>query len=340
MGSLPPPYLPEAMLALTASCQGCGQKIKPNLWEKRQDPFIPIKANDDEKGRWHQTGVYIECTCGSRALLDIEYVKPRYKAFFFGDEAYREIGKNLIIVYSCMGATGNFVEECSAKLRDLKGALVPTLSPDAWKVHVTQLRAADKRLLNRHFSGITRGKYIDFMRGCSELIGQLSRVGYCVCGIATYGIGNHEKKERKKVRGAIERDVFLGVIGDIIFNTTRQGILPSFTFDAQSVRGIERGVEPWAENSYQFSRHFLGHLLLTHSNEVEVPKFVRPGSHAFLELADVHAFYAARYLSNIIQNKTEDEVDMASFGRFQYLRIWGNKIDRFQNLSNDLVFYR
>jgi hypothetical protein len=96
---------------------------------------------------------------------------------------------------------------------------------------------------------------------------------------------------------------------------TTQGARPYFTFDAQQAK--PDFVEAWAQRVELGARYSLLFGFIAKGFHIESPKFVQPGSHACLEIADVVSYVVARYIRSRLLGVTPD-LDPAHFGEVNY----------------------
>lgn len=323
-----PPFITEEMSNLRVRCDACGRTTQPDFWSRYKDPFIPIKSTHPSEGggAWHQVSVGLTCNCGQGKQLLVPWKKLTHLISHFGDEAYREVGQNFIAVYTLLGASSDYERDVGLALKDAKKSAAPTLDPDSWRIHVTEMNNGRKRVQHQHYKHLGRDDVEQLLQNCSKIISGMDAFAWKTCIVAVYQLGNHAKREQKRIRSKLERGMLLGILGETIFRTTSQELCPQFFFDAQSVAAITRGTEGWAEEAYLGSRHYLGHLFLSHSNDIPPPRFVQPGSHPFLELADVHAYTVARTIERKLR-KLSPEAGLERFGQFKYLNFRGNRID-------------
>lgn len=310
-----PPFVTEAMAALKVECSSCGATSRPDFWKRHDEPFEPIPSGD---GTWHQVSVGVQCQCGETNFIPVPTTELTNRCFLYADKAYRQLEGNFVAVYSFLGGTSGYVDDAEAALSRLKESVFPNLDPARWVVHATKMMSGQQRLQHAHYQTMTIAKVSEFFDGCAAIIKNLGEGEANTCIVAAYPLGRHRPQERARVQNSIERGMVLGLMGHVIYNTTGSKLLPVMTFDAQTQKAIDNRYAGRARDAYFGSRNYLGHLFVTHSNDVPAPTTARPGSHALLELADVHAYFVARSVERQMR-KLEVERPLEGFGLFSYL---------------------
>lgn len=317
------------MASLAITCSSCRTLTKPDFWKRHEEPFewIPSTHANANGGSWRQVAVSVPCTCGVINNLSLKIADLQTNIYFFGDEAFRgdEPDKLFVGVYSLIGSTNGPVKEIEDQLRQVKKDIAPKKEPDSWTIHAAQMVSGHQRLKHPQYRDFGRDAVEILFAKCAGLISQLGAWGWNRCITTVYQIGNHPKDERKKIRRSLNRGLFLGLVGETIHGATAQNLYPHLTFDAQSSSAPALGEEGWANAAFYGSRHYLGHLFITHSNDVLPPKFVRPGSQPLLELADVHAFHVARTIWQRAHGQEPDR-GIQQFGEFRYLSFRGDRM--------------
>lgn len=324
-----PPFITEEMASLAVTCSNCSIRARPDFWKRHEEPFewIPSIHPSANGGAWRQVGVGVSCVCGAINNLPLKVTDLQNNLYLFGDEAFRgdEASRLFVGVYSLIGSTSGPVRDIENQLKQVKRDIAPTKEPDSWTIHVAQMVSGQQRLKHPQYRDFSRDAVEILFVKCADLISQLGHWGWNRCITTIYQIGNHPKHERKKIRRFLNRGLFLGLAGEAIHSATAQSLYPHLTFDAQSSSAPARGEEGWANAAFYGSRHYLGHLFITHSNDVPPPKFVQPGSQPLLELADVHAFHVARTIWQRAHGQEPDR-GIRQFGEFRYLSFRGDRM--------------
>ena len=89
-------------------------------------------------------------------------------------------------------------------------------------------------------------------------------------------------------------------------------------FDADRPVSGEYAIQSWATDSFGGLQRTLLYPFLAKGIPIPEPRFVRPGSHPCLELADFVSFVVARYLWQLHQGK-EIEFQPARLGKVFYM---------------------
>lgn len=317
------------MASLAVICERCNRRSKPDFWKRHEEPFewIPSNHPNSKGGGWHQVSVGVLCECGAVNNLPLKVIDLHRNLFLFGDEAFRgDEGSGLFVgVYSLIGSTSDPIKDVENLLRKLKRDIAPNKEPDSWTIHAAQMVSGQQRVKHPQYRDFNRDTVETLFAECANLISQLGQWGWNKCITTVYQLGNHSKDDRKKIRRSLNRGLFLGLVGEAIHSATAQGLNPHLTFDAQSSSAPARGEEGWANAAFYGSRHYLGHLFITHSNEVHAPRFVQPGSQPLLELADIHAFHVARAMWQRSHGQEPDR-GIPQFGQFRYLSFRGERM--------------
>lgn len=320
-----PPFLPPELASTSWKCSSCGSTVQPNWWQRHNDPFIPIQS-DVAEGTWRQASVITRCKCGEPHNLPVPTKDLKHRIEYFGDEAYREPKGLLIEVYSLIGGTSGPVRDAAANLFEAKKQLIPHAEPSAWRVHATELVHTRTRLAKPLTSGIDLPRLNEFWNHCAAIISELGKWKGNRAATTIYQLHRHPKRQQRTIRDKLQRGLFLGLLTRAIHASTSAELLPVFTFDAQTAKGVEREVEGWADEAYLGSRRYLGYLFLTHSNDIPKPRFVAPGSNPMLELADIHAYFTARSLERRALKLSVDR-PLSQFGEFDYLGMKGTTLE-------------
>ena len=320
-----PPFLPEGIAEIHAPCPRCGAIVRPNLWQECDSSFSPVYPKDTlgEKGAWIQTSATSFCKCGHRVDFPIEFKKLHHPIYFFGDDADRQLGQFSLHSYSLIGATSGPTEEMGLKLKELKQRYVTTFDPESWRVHTTEMLNGRKRVVHPVYKNFTKESLDSFFLECAHILKERENMTWNQHVTAIYR-APPQKKERFKVGSQVKSCAHNALVSYAIHKATAQHLRPLFTFDATKPVKSYPHIEAWSYDTYSGSRRYLAHAYLTHSNDIHAPSLVVPGSHPCLELADVHAYFAARSIFQRYSGKLP-ELSLTEFGRFCYIAVAGGE---------------
>ncbi|WP_286873584.1 hypothetical protein [Spongiibacter sp.] len=323
-----PSFLPEEIAAIHAACPKCGAVVRPNLWNECDFPFTPIypEGTKGEKGAWIRISSVSKCTCGEEIEFPIEAKKLEHPLFFYGDDADRLLGGYSLHSYSLIGGTSGPIKEMCEELAKLKREYVPSLAPDKWRIHVTEMLNSRKRITHAIYKHFNRDSLNQFFLDCADILRSQDKMTWNQHVTAVVKTPK-SKKERKKHLNEARHIAHNALLSYAIHKATKQNLRPLFTFDA--CKPIKRypHIEGWSFSTYSNSRRYLAHAYLTHSNDIAPPSFAEPGSHPCLELADIHAYFAARSMYERYQGK-EPQLPLDRFGVFRYINV--NHGERFE----------
>lgn len=318
---LGPPFLPEEISDINANCPKCEAIVYPNFWEKFDDPFTPIYPNGTkgESGAWIRTGSVSKCACGEIVSFPITFKKLEYPLFFYGDDADRLLGDYSLHSYSLIGGTSGPIQDISEDLIKLKRKYVPTFEPENWRIHVTEMLNSRKRVVHPVYKSFSRDSLHQFFLECAEILntkGQMTWNQHVTAVIKT----PKSKKEKKTYFNEAKHVAHNALLSFAIYSATKKNLRPVFTFDACKPIKSYPHIEGWSFDTYSNSRCYIAHAYFTHSNDIAAPIFSQPGSHPCLELADVHAYFAARSMFERYQG-SEPQLPLSKFGTFRYIAV-------------------
>lgn len=330
-----PSFLPEEIARIEAPCPRCGATVRPDLWRECESDFSPVYPNgtSGEKGAWVRTSATSVCKCGQQLNFPIEFKKLQHPIFFYGDDADRPLGEFTLHSYSLIGATSGPIRDMVQRLADLKKQYVPTREPDSWRVHATEMRNGRKRITHPVYKSFTKESLERFFLECAQILKERESMTWNQHVTAIFRTPSH-KKDRSRVGNEAKALAHNALLSYAIHSATAKNLRPVFSFDATKPVRRYPHIEAWSYDTYSGSRRYLAHAYLTHSNDVQAPSLVNPGSHPCLELADVHAYFAARSTFQRFSGE-QPELSLTEFGRFCYLAIVGGERFEFE-VGNDI----
>lgn len=327
----PPPSLiplrlvPEDLAQLTAVCNKCGNSQRPDWFEVKPEPLVPVKPADtppEDPGRWVPHSMMFACErCGD--MLSLEYPRRslRARCSLFADEAIRRDDRSgrEVFTYALVGGTTQVVDAASDALSKLKASLEPSLEPDAWRFHMRVLWSGQQRRKDRVFAHWQMPKVVDAVRGLARVVGESRDLHVYAASVVRRGPAVGAK-----------RDAFVALTLKVVRDLTSQGGQPRFHFDSEKPAKGAHTVHAWAQRLFLDTQYCVLWAYLAHGIEVPEPQFVPPASHPCLELADFVAYVVARHHLDVWRGK-KSETDPAELGPVTYLGF---------NPRGELVFGR
>jgi hypothetical protein len=305
-------HVPDFLLDLELDCVG-GHRFKPNWLEK----CPPLPCFKTDVGLYRPYGCTTNCTvCGAMCFVGIPYVKYIGERRIYGDEAFREVSGKTILTYSYVGFTGSRKSEARFKKEfdKAKKYLAPSMDPDAWVLHVTEIISSDKRNDIEYLKHLDKARAKKGIRLAMAAIQKYS----CLKHLNVYsGIGVVEGRLKGEGKLSAQSTVYNSVLIPVIREYTSSGVAPLFYFE-------RTGQDGWAKNLFDGGRLTLLWKKITCGVPVKSPEFVSPSYSYFLEVADIISYVVARNLYIVgarAEGKTlTNEFDSSLLGRVRY--IW------------------
>lgn len=315
------PLLPQEIARINKVCD-CGNIVTPELWKDLGSPQGPIESAHVPltEGAWIKIAVEKFCSCGRKITFDLPDKKlSKTGVFYFGDEADREFDGYFLHSYSMLGASGGPRKSMEKRLIELKRDYVPHLLPENWQIHATKLLNGKERPYHFAYKKLSKNEARSLLIDAAGIIKDHEKWTWN-CHISTINKLPKPKKESQRLRKRMKAHAHVSLLGYSMFNTTKQGERPVYTFDAVKKVKSYPHIENWAFESFENSKNYLAHIFLTHNNLIAMPTFVKPASKPCLELADIHAYAAANTIYRRYFGK-EPEIPIKEFGKFSYLSI-------------------
>ena len=304
-------YVPSWLEDLYFTCEYCNQHSQPDWLEKRR-PLMPY-VTSKQLHMVPQRNSFVCSYCKNDIWFKVPHVEHQTIRNFYGDEAYRELGANYILMtYSFIGEPAS-AEEKDAIVQSfykIKEKYVPSKKPKKWTLHMKDIFS--QRSKHKYLSHITLPQIIEMV---SE-IGQLLSDNYGK--IRIYNSSSIFRKtsnfKRKKVE-QLKSVVYFPIVLYSTYEHTQHGVSPCFILEREQKNG-------WATSLFDRGKLTLAWPYITHLNPIPQPKFVLPDFDPFLELADVVSFVIARYLLKTYDAskgiKTKLEFDPRILGKVHY----------------------
>jgi hypothetical protein len=258
---------------------------------------------------------------------------PDSPCIFYGDEAERLTNQFKIECYSFVGGTSGVIDDLTKALNSAKSSLLPGTDPGNWTIHSTKLANARERMRSSMFQSLSKTRVHEFFCECAQILKSAEKLSW---NLAMFGTRKRleDRATESRARKEARIEMHIALLSFAIYKTTAQKLRPQFFLDA--TKGVQNypHIEGWSRDTFLGSRHYLSHEILAHGNDIEPPKFLKPGSHPMLELADVHAFHFAGNLLKKVRGEA-NEIPLSNFGKFLYIAMINH--GRVEFISSDDV---
>ncbi|ERH67993.1 hypothetical protein B4R90_15295 [Acinetobacter baumannii] len=322
--SIYPKYFNENNFGVT-ECQNCLKKYKPNWLAKRP----PTSMFRDRAGNFlRQESIHEICdNCGHTLQIKLPMNSLDRVVGIYGDEAFRELKKSKLYVYSCVSFLGDDSQKQNLLMQfnEIKRNLVPSIEPKEWVFHVKDLFTTESRRKNIIFQHIEHSSVVvNQVNKIIEIIKEFVQKDLLKVHVALARIS--PKKLSPQIEKKIKKEVFSSLTFTNIVEYTSKGLSPEFIFERTQDDG-------WAKNLFTQSRLTLMWSFITHGLPIKQPKFVLPNHDFLLEIADIICFCVARYI--FVQDKRYNykdknykvEIDIKNLGPIQYIYNHRDGID-------------
>ena len=321
-------HVPEKFLALKFHCDQ-GHDFSVDWLAKTPPSTVFFKVGN---GLLRQRTYGTLCTvCGAPYNMPIHNAKYVRDADIFGDEAFRFVDGKSIFCYTFVGFVGPQKSEKKLKreYNRIKTRLAPTVNPDEWVLHVTELLSSDKRRESKYLSHLNGYQALEGLREIARLIGMFSSSSHLNVYNSVSILLGDVKGEGKA--GALD-EVYSSVLMHAVSEYTASGVAPKFYFEST-------GADGWAKSLFDGGRLTLLWTRIANGLPVMSPLFVSPSYSFYLEIADVVSFLVARHLycigSRAEGRMVESDIDPSLLGKLRY--IWTDG-DGGWNLSHTVGF--
>lgn len=288
---MPLRLLPEPLARLSVRCPACDEEVRPDLFEPKKAPIVPVKPNDvpeDSDARWVPHSMSLNCSrCSGEILVPFPVIKSRTRCQLYGDDASREDEdcQRHVYTYTLVGADWKLIDQVNSAVRALKGRLAPECPADSWALHMKVLWSGQQRKKHPVFAAWDLPKVIEAVDGLFEIMAGTH--GLFVFNIAV--VSRRVSVEKTK------HEAYVSLVMNVIDDLTSQQAQPVLFFDSERASAADRVVHGWARNLFLDSQYCNLYAFLAKGIEVPEPQFVRPASHSCLELADFASYVVARY---------------------------------------------
>lgn len=280
-------YVPEDILNRIEMCGVCKKRIAIDWLEKRP-PALPVFLRDC---LYCVGSLSIVCNhCGNNQSIETPRVEYAGIGEAYGDEAIRHLGSKMIVTYSIVRTLDT--EELPVaigKFKELKKDLAPSLNPDTWTLHMTNIWSHKWRMGRPEFSHI---KETEVMKFCADVGSLLREHSTCVLVYNSSGVFYKKGKHDGKSEEQMKERVYQTLLARVINESARYGV-------ATFLRMEKAQGDGWAKNLFSGLRLTLLWPFLTFGLPIKTPEFVQKSPEFGLEIADFASFTIARYLHNV-----------------------------------------
>jgi len=247
--------------------------------------------------------------------LPNEKQKARYS--FFGDEAFRDIDTKRLLTYSLVGTNRVRLPEVEEAIRDFKSKLRPSVSPESWRLHMTEIWPEHARKRHHIFREWEPGFVEDFAERFFELIRGFDEA-FIIYNVSGIYYASKDKKRQRYERKQARLEAYSTLLMAVIYAATKDGIQPSFVFDSEKASEANTVIHGWARDTFHGSQLYLLYAFLSRGIEIPEPTFVSPASRPCLEVADFVSYVVARYCFRKLKKQSID-LDPKLLGPVYYL---------------------
>lgn len=309
-----------------------GHKFKIDFREK-YPPIRPEKLNNEHISIPISTNIICpKCSSNFQANLPIK--KEKKKFYIFGDESYRgDDGKSekMIVNYSLVAVNCKQFLEVEDEILQFKLDEFPNYSPNDWKIHLKEIISSTHREKNEVFKNLNYNNDIKpFISKLFELLNRLvnrDSISVYTVTIAHKFDKNLSYKNRKNEEKQIKELTYELAILYLTDYLTNSEINPCFIFDSD--KKSDKNIlikQEWAENIFNSCQFSLACAYFLKGINVVPPKFIKPASRPFLELADFICYITARaFETEILKNKKEEFFTPKKITKITY--VLGKKYD-------------
>lgn len=283
-------HAPARLLKERVRCPTCLHLFPIPLFQTLPQPCVPVTPLDFDpitnKKIWVPEGVSVKCPkCNGQTVVSFPSKTKHAEVRFYGDEAARQ-GYG-IYTYSLLGADRRLMPGIEKQILAFKKAIAPSVAPESWRLHMTEAWSGQQRRHHAIFNQWSRDEVVALVDGLFDLLARLSKDLF---------IFNISLKYQTITESELRNVAYLSLVADLIDGFTEKGFQPHLFFDADRPVDAEYAIQGWARECFGGLQLTLLYPFLAKGIAIPEPRFVKPGSHPCLELADFVSFVVARYL--------------------------------------------
>jgi len=309
-----PVYVPKPLLDLRLKCTAndCARDFPIPFKQKQNQPIEPIYPLDYNKEtnarHWVCQSTQVSCPhCGQMVTLELPQRKPRAKISLFIDEAQRPVHDRELWLFAASGTDSRALAEVCERLRELKRSIFPSVDPDTWQLHMTELWHGDERKKHPLFSRLSFAEVRQLVQQIATFIREEG---------ALFKIVSFSLREKSALATA-KRTAFQAMLIQTIECVTELGSAPDLHLDAERLTSLESQLTAWSEEVINEQRHLLLFPFLTRGIPIPKPSFIKPAVTSCVEISDFIAFWTARTISRRLRGLPAD-FDLTDLGTVWY----------------------
>ena len=305
-------HAPARLLNDRVRCSACLHSFPIPLFQELAQPLIPVTPLDfhpiTNNKIWVPHGTMVKCPkCHGQVLVSFPSKTKRGETQFYGDEAARQDCG--IYTYSLLGADRSLMPEIENGILAFKKKIAPSVEPQSWRLHMAEAWSGQQRRHHPVFSQWTLNNVHELVDGLFDLLTRFSTDLF---------IFNVSLENRSITQSDLRDAAYISLVAELIDGFTEKGVQPHLFFDADRPVKAEYVIQGWARECFGGLQRTILYPFLAKGITIPEPKFVTPGSHTCLELADFVSFVVARYLLRRQENKTI-EFDPSRLGKVFYM---------------------
>jgi hypothetical protein len=321
---LAPGLVPEELVGKSGRCPNCGTTT-PVPWadklEFAKQPIEPIAGG----GHWVPADISLTCRatdCGREYSLQIPRAPKVGTWTIFGDEAGRYIsdceprssGSLHFFCITLVGLHRRRHDRVRRQLAKIKKAIAPDRDPEAWQHHFTDIWSSDGR--TGEFALRNKDEKIAHARAFAKIVRD-ARPELVTMNVSSC-IAIDSPSERAKAIRAQKQEMFGISLLTSLQQFRSRGLCVKWEFDNIKDASDGARTEGWAREVFLGLQYTRLLAWLSAGATVLEPRFVQPGSHYLLEIADFVSYCVARDFEKAIRGaQSEFPSSLLGNGFFQ-----------------------
>lgn len=309
-----PVYIPQDLLNLRLKCtaNGCARDFPIPFKQKQAEPIepvYPLDYNRETNDRyWVCQSTQVSCPhCGQRVTLVLPQRKPKARISLFVDEAQRPVKHRELWLFAASGADSRAIAQVCERLRELKRSVFPSVDPDVWQLHMTELWHGDERKDHPLFSRLSFAEVKRLVQQLATFIREEENL----FKIVSFSL------RAKAALATAKQTAFQSMLIQTIECVTQLGSAPDICLDAERLASVESQLTAWSEEVINEQRHLLLFPFLTRGIPIPKPSFFKPSVTSCVEISDFIAFWTARTIGRRLTGISLD-FDLSDLGTVWY----------------------
>jgi hypothetical protein len=321
-----PGIVPEELVGKKFPCESCGVSLEVPWLDKLSFPSRPIVPNSGD-GHWVPASIPLRCKaeeCAHVTNIKVPIREREATWTLYGDEAGRYFDEPHSLVskeplhFFCITLAGLHKDSWDAvahKIQEAKVSVRPKEDPGSWRHHFTQIWGSSPE--HKQFDLPTKDAKIEYGRRFAGIISE-ARPALVSFNISSCIVVPRNSDKRKKAINQQKQEMFSQAILSSLQEMRKHKKGVQWVFDNIKDSSSKTPTEGWASECFlglQYTRIFT--WLCAGATTLE-PKFVKPGSHFLLEIADFISYCVAReFLMAAKSTQTEFPSSMLGEGFYQ-----------------------